>query len=47
MLLEKHMLIRICDDFHGLDESWFRVAVKKKNDNKKLVSELKKMLSRQ
>ena len=43
-LLEKGLLIRTCEDFNGLDELFFRVAVKKKNENKKLVTELKKIL---
>ena len=44
-LLEKGVLIRTCEDFQGLDETYFRVAVKKRNENKKLISELKKILS--
>lgn len=44
-LLQKKIIIRTCEDFHGLDHSFFRIAVKKKNDNKKLVTELTKILS--
>ena len=44
-LLQKGIIIRTCDDFQGLNDSFFRIAVKKRNENKKLVSELKKILS--
>lgn len=44
-LLEKGIVIRTCDDFQGLNNSFFRIAVKKRNENRKLVSELKKILS--
>lgn len=43
-LREKGILIRSCEDFHGLTDRYFRVAIKKKTDNKKLCSELKKLL---
>ncbi len=43
-LLDRGLLIRTCGDFHGLDETFIRIAVKKKNENKKLVTELKKIL---
>lgn len=45
-LLEKGLMIRTCEDFEGLDEMFFRVAVKKKNENKKLVAELNKILAK-
>ncbi len=45
-LLAKGMLIRSCEDFQGLTENYFRVAVKKKIENKKLCSELKKLLAK-
>ncbi len=45
-LLERGIIIRRCEDFQGIDHSFFRVSVKKKNENKKLVSELKKLLSK-
>ena len=40
----KSILIRSCEDFQGLTDRYFRVAVKKKTENKKLCSELKKLL---
>jgi threonine-phosphate decarboxylase len=46
-LLKKALMIRTCEDFHGLSDRFFRVAVKKKNDNKKLVAELRKILVRE
>lgn len=45
-LLDKNILIRTCEDFQGLDATFFRIAVKKKNENKKLAAELKKIFSR-
>ncbi|MCP4717742.1 MAG: threonine-phosphate decarboxylase [Deltaproteobacteria bacterium] len=44
-LLERGLIVRTCEDFNGLDEQYFRVAVKKKNENKKLVSEINKIFS--
>jgi len=44
-LLKKGILIRTCEDFQGLSDKFFRVAVKKKNENKRLAAELKKILS--
>lgn len=44
-LLAKGILIRTCEDFQGLDNTFFRIAIKKKNENKKLISELKKIIS--
>lgn len=44
LLIKKGILIRTCEDFQGLGEAFFRIAVKKRNENKKLVTELKKIL---
>jgi len=43
-LLAKKLLVRMCDDFQELDNSFFRVSVKKKNENKKLVSVIRKIM---
>jgi threonine-phosphate decarboxylase len=43
-LLDKGIVVRTCEDFQGLSDMFFRIAVKKKNENKKLVSELKRLL---
>lgn len=45
-LLAKSILIRSCEDFQGLSDRYFRVAVKKKIENKKLCAELKKILGK-
>ncbi|KYO68643.1 pyridoxal phosphate-dependent aminotransferase [Thermovenabulum gondwanense] len=41
-LLEKNILIRKCSNFEGLDKSYIRVAVKKEEENTKLIEGLKK-----
>jgi threonine-phosphate decarboxylase len=43
-LLQKGIIIRQCENFYGLDHRFFRVAVRKKNENKKLVAELRTIL---
>ena len=40
-LLKKRVLIRGCADFRGLDESWYRCAVKTRQENKLLIEALK------
>jgi threonine-phosphate decarboxylase len=40
-LMKKGILIRNCSNFVGLDESFFRIAVKKRDENLKLISALK------
>ena len=40
-LLQNNILIRNCTNFVGLDESYFRVAVKTRDDNLKLLNTLK------
>jgi len=43
-LLQKGIIIRKCDSFEGLDDTYFRVAVRKNSENVRLVAELKKVL---
>lgn len=43
-LLQEGILIRNCANFKGLNASFFRVAVKKRTENEKLLSILKKHL---
>ncbi len=43
-LLKKRIIIRNCHSFQGMGERFFRIAVKKKSENRKLVAELKKLL---
>lgn len=41
LLLKNNILIRNCSNFVGLDENYFRVAVKTREENRKLLNELK------
>jgi threonine-phosphate decarboxylase len=41
LLLKSNILIRDCSNFVGLDENYFRVAVKTREENRKLLSALK------
>ena len=43
-LLDQGILIRPCARYHGLDESWFRVAVKTPEDNAQLIRALDTVL---
>jgi adenosylcobyric acid synthase len=43
-LLQRRIAIRVCDDFGGLDRSYFRVAVRSCADDDHLVAELRDML---
>ena len=43
-LLEKGILIRRCANFSGLDDTYFRIAVRKHEDNVELISILGKVL---
>jgi threonine-phosphate decarboxylase len=38
---EEGMSLRTCEDFSGLDESYFRIAIKKSEDNQRLIEFLK------
>jgi threonine-phosphate decarboxylase len=40
-LEEQGMSLRTCEDFKGLDESYFRIAIKKENENTRLLTFLK------
>lgn len=42
-LLERGILIRRCENFRGLDESWFRVAVRAIEENEKLLEALREV----
>ena len=44
-LKKRGILIRCCGDFHGLDESWYRAAVRTREDNDRLVAALKEILT--
>ena len=43
-LLQKGIIIRKCDSFEGLDDKFFRVAVRKYNENRRLIKELAEAL---
>ena len=44
-LRERGILIRSCADFHGLDASWYRIAVRTREDNDRLIAALREMLT--
>ncbi len=41
ILMKNNILIRNCSNFTGLDETYFRVAVKTREENQKLLDTLK------
>ena len=41
-LIEEHILIRCCDNFEGLDESYYRVAVRARLENGQLIKALRR-----
>ena len=45
LLLKNNILIRNCSNFVGLDEKYFRVAVKTREENQKLLSALKLVMN--
>ena len=45
-MLEKHnILIRDCSNYAGLEKGYYRIAVKKHDDNEKLITALKEILN--
>lgn len=42
---ERGILLRNCGDFAGLDDSWYRVAVRTREDNERLIEALKEVLA--
>ena len=44
-LRERGILIRCCADFHGLDESWYRCAVRTGEENGRLIAALREVLA--
>ena len=47
MLFEKGILIRNCDNYHGLGPGYYRICIKKHKDNTKLIEALKDIKARQ
>lgn len=43
-LRARGLLIRDCSNYHGLGDGWYRVAVKRREENAILISELEKIL---
>ena len=44
-LLKEGILIRKCDDYRGLDGSWYRIAVRKHEDNAILIDTIGKIIA--
>lgn len=45
-LIEKNILIRSCSNYHGLDNTYYRIAVRNHKDNIVIVNTLKEILQR-
>lgn len=43
-LLEEHILIRCCENFSGLDDTYFRIAVRRHEDNVELIKVIGKII---
>lgn len=46
-LRREGIAIRSCDNYHGLGIGWYRIAVKLHNENKVLISTIKRILERE
>lgn len=44
LLLKKGILIKSCSESYGIDEGYFRIAVRQKDDNDSLISAIEKIL---
>jgi threonine-phosphate decarboxylase len=44
LLLRKGMYIRVCGNFRGLDDRFFRVAVRRRGDNDRLIDGIRRLL---
>jgi threonine-phosphate decarboxylase len=43
-LIERGILIRTCDSFHGLDGGWYRAGIKRRDENDRLLAALRAIL---
>lgn len=43
-LLEKGILVRDCSNYHGLEQGWFRVAVRREEENRVLIDTVRTIL---
>jgi threonine-phosphate decarboxylase len=46
-LLKEGIILRNCENFDGLDESYFRIGIRKNDENNLLISKLKNYFSKQ
>lgn len=44
LLLEQGILVRDCANYHGLDKGWFRVAVRREEENRVLLETIRSIL---
>lgn len=44
-LLQRGLLIRSCENFRGLDATWYRVAVRTTDDNERLLAAMREVLA--
>lgn len=42
-LMEQGILIRSCDNFRGLDDTWFRIGIRTHEENRELVEQWRKL----
>jgi cobyric acid synthase CobQ/L-threonine-O-3-phosphate decarboxylase len=45
LLLEAKIAVRVCDNYEGLDEQYFRVAVRSEEENSRLITALRAILA--
>lgn len=45
-LLEKRIIIRKCDSYHFLDGGYYRIAVRKREENRRLILEMEEIFGR-
>lgn len=43
-LMEKGILVRDCSNYHGLERGWFRVAVRREEENRALIDAIRSVL---
>ncbi|MGX8704632.1 MAG: aminotransferase class I/II-fold pyridoxal phosphate-dependent enzyme, partial [bacterium] len=46
VMRDRGILIRNCDNYHGLGKGWFRIAVKKHEENQQLIDSMKDVLEK-
>ncbi|MCF0148392.1 MAG: hypothetical protein HUJ77_08345 [Clostridium sp.] len=43
-LMKRNIIIRSCNNYKGLNDNYYRVAVRKREENKKLIQALKSVI---